>query len=173
MKCYRVEREDEFKKLYSWLDRGDFDDLSRRCGARIWNRRFIEQMLSMKDYANYEFNVFVLEDAKGEILTVLFAEVRFPEKDKIPVKTAVNANFLFKRGCGQKEHDAILLWVFRYAYSIGVYAGDFWSLDVYSDWLEKLMGEFAVRVAEADVPDVGHVVRHKVDIKGFVEWLSS
>jgi len=168
-----VESSQQFQKLYDWLDKGDFDDLSRRCGARMWNKRFIKEMLSRKDYGKHEFSVFVLEDDKGEILTVLFAEGRFPERDKIPVKTAVNAAFLFKRGCGQKEHDALLKYVFKWAYEHEFYAGDFWSFDVYSDWLEKLMGKYAVRVAEADVPNIGHVVRHIVDIKGFVEWLSS
>ena len=173
MKSYRVETTENFQKLYNWLDKADFDDLSRKCGGRLWNSRFVQQLLSQKDYAKNEFNIFVLEDDKGEILTVLFAEVRFPEKDKIPVKTAVNASFLFKPNTSQKEHDAILRYVFQYAYSIGVYRGDFWSLDVYSKWLEELMAKFAVKVAEADVPNVGYCVRHIVDIKGFVEWLSS
>jgi len=173
MKAYRVERAEEFSKLYSWLDKADFDDLSRKCGARLWNSRFIQQLLSQKDYSKHEFSVFCLEGDDGEIKTMLTAELRTPEKDKIAVKTAVNANLIFKRGCGQSEHDELLKFVFRWAYERGIYAGDFWSLDVYSKWLEELMGKFAVKVAEADIPNVGHCVRHVVDIKGFVEWLFS
>jgi hypothetical protein len=130
-------------------------------------------MLSQKDYSKHEFSIFALEDDKGEIKAMLTAELRTPERDKIPVKTAVNANLIFKPGCGQSEHDELLKYVFRWAYERGIYAGDFWSLDVYSEWLEKLMGKFAVKVAEADIPNVGHCVRHVVDIKGFVEWLFS
>jgi hypothetical protein len=174
MRAYRVEKPSEFSKLYSWLDRADFDDLSKRCGARLWSSRFVQQLLTKKDYANYEFSIFALEDDKGEIQAIFTAELRTPERDKISVKTAVNANLIFKRGCGQKEHDELVKYVCRWGYEHEVYAGDFWSLDVYGEWLEQLMGKFAVKVAEADVPDVGgRCVRHVVDVKGFVEWLFS
>jgi hypothetical protein len=173
MKSYRVETTENFQKLYNWLDKADFDDLSKKCGARLWNKQFVQHMLSQKDYSKHEFSIFALEDDKGEIKAMLTAELRTPERDKIPVKTAVNANLIFKRGCGQSEHDELLKYVFRWAYERGIYAGDFWSLDVYSKWLEELMGKFAVKVAEADIPNVGHCVRHVVDIKGFVEWLFS
>jgi hypothetical protein len=169
MKSYRVETTEHFNKLYNWLDKADFDDISRKCGARMWNRRFIEQLLSQKDYSKHEFSIFALEDDKGEILAIFTAELRTPEKDKVAVKTAVNANLIFKRGCGQTEHDELVKYVCKWAYEHEIYAGDYWSLDVYSEWLEKLLGKFAVKVAEADVPNIGHCVRHLVDTKGFVE----
>jgi hypothetical protein len=169
MKAYRVERAEEFSKLFGWLDRADFDDLSRKCGARLWNSRFVQQLLSQKDYSKYEFSIFALEDDKGEIQAIFTAELRFPERDKIPYKIAVNANVIFKRGCGQREYNELVKYVCKWAYDNGIYVADFWALDTYASWQQQLLGVYSKVVAEADVPNVGHCVRAIIDVKGFVE----
>jgi hypothetical protein len=173
MKSYRVETTENFQKLYNWLDKADFDDLSKKCGARLWNKQFVQHMLSQKDYSKHEFSIFALEDDKGEIKAMLTAELRTPEKDKIPVKTAVNANVIFKRECGQREYNELVKYVCKWAYDNGIYRADFWALDIYASWQQQLLGVYSKVVAEADVPNVGHCVRAIIDVKGFVEWLFS
>jgi len=172
-KAYRVEKPSEFSKLFGWLDRADFDDLSRKCGARLWNKQFVQHMLSQKDYAKHEFSIFALEDDKGEIQAIFTAELRLPERDKIPCKIAVNANVIFKRGCGQKEYNELVKYVCKWAYEHGIYVADFWALDTYASWQQQLLGVYSKLAAEADVPNIGKCVRAIIDVKGFVEWLFS
>jgi hypothetical protein len=168
-KPYRVEKPEEFEKLYAWLDKADFDDLSRKCGARIWSRRFVQQLLGQKDYLKHEFNIFALEDDRGEILAILTAEVRFPERDKIPYKIAVNASMIFKRGCGQNEYNELVKYACRWAYEHGIYVADFWTFDTIASWQQQLLGSYSRIVAEADLPNIGRCVRTIQDFKGFVE----
>jgi hypothetical protein len=171
-KVYRIEREEDFKKFYDWLQKGDFDDLSLKC-VKPWYDKYLKKLLSQKDYSKEEFNIFLLEDDKGEIKMAFSFEVRFPEKDKIPVKTAVYAFTIFKKGSGKNEYNELIKYVCKWGYERGIFLADVWCADTLSEWNKELFGEFTKVIAEAEFPNVGHYIRHLIDVKGFVEWLSS
>jgi hypothetical protein len=164
MRAYRVTLKD-LPKIAKWVREGRFVDFSFTCWT-AWNLR-LDERLKCDDV-----HVFVLEDDKGEIKLLVYAEVRDAVKNKLDVDTATNAVFLMSNDATIEDYKTLHKWIFQYAYSIKCYRADFIALKVIGDWMKELCGDYCKIVDERQT-SLGPVVRIMIDIKGFVEWLSS
>jgi hypothetical protein len=164
MKAYRVTFE-HLPKITKWLQQGKFKDFSYACWS-VWNIRLDERL--KRD----DVHVFALEDDKGKIKVLIYAEVRDAVKNKLDVDTATNCVFLMSEDATKEDYKTLLKWILEYAYSIKCYRADFLNLKIHAGWIKELCGEYAQFVDERETP-IGSAVRVIIDVKGFVEWLSS
>jgi hypothetical protein len=160
MKCYRVSLSN-VNKIRDWLKKGRFKDFSFKCWS-AWNLNLVECLKRDDVY------VFVLEDDKGDIKLLVYAEVRDAVKNKLDVDTATNAIFLMSNEATVEDYKTFHKWIFQYAYSIKCYRADFIALKVIGEWMKELCGDYCKIVDERQSP-LGLVVRIIIDIKGLVE----
>jgi hypothetical protein len=164
MRAYRVTLKD-LPKIAKWIREGRFVDFSFACWS-AWNVRLDERL------KRGDVHVFALEDDNGEIKVLIYAEVRGAAGNKLDVDTATNCIFLMRWDATKEDYKALLKWILEYAYSIRCYRADFLNLKAHAGWIKELCGEYAQFLEERETP-VGPAVRVVIDIKGFVEWLSS
>jgi hypothetical protein len=165
MRAYRVTLKD-LPKIAKWVREGRFVDFSFACWT-AWNLR-LDERLKCDDV-----HVFVLEDDKGEIKVLIYAEVRDAVKNKLDVDTATNCVFLMREDAIKEDYQTLLKWILEYAYTIKCYRADFWNLKVHASWIKELCGDYARFVGEHETL-IGSAIRIVIDIKGLVEsWLSS
>ncbi|MFQ5999917.1 MAG: hypothetical protein ACE5J6_03985 [Candidatus Bathyarchaeia archaeon] len=163
MTVYEAKTKQHYKKIVDFLLAQPKDSLPFRCMKTAYGKLSLPYLERLK--RELPLFVFVVEDKKGNIKGVLFAQTREQEKlvtyvfAYIDHQDWVNNNSVY--------FDELVSYAIRYAHDYGMEKCESFSNEKFTKWLANLCGN-SFKMIESFDTTLGKIYRFTIDIAEYV-----